>query len=268
MSGRLAIIAGGGGLPAALAAADPGACCIAFEGAEVTLPEDRVSRHRMERLGDLFAALRAEGVSRVVMAGAMSRPAFDPAALDVTTTGLLPHLMAAMQQGDDHLLRYVIRMFEEEGFAVVGVTDILPDLIAAPGLLAGEDPTAIARKDIARGRAILEALSPHDVGQGCVVAGGLCLGIETLQGTDALLRFVGETPAHLRREGGGVLIKRPKTGQDLRVDMPTIGPDTLRAAARAGLDGIAIAAGGVLLLDRAEILSLCRDHGLFLLADP
>jgi DUF1009 family protein len=268
VSDRLAIIAGGGGLPAALAEADPSALCIAFEGAEVALPETRVTRHRMERLGDLFDALNAEGVTRVVMAGAMARPSFDPALLDVTTTGLLPHLMAAMQQGDDHLLRYVISMFEERGLTVIGVADVLPDLTAEAGILAGEAPTATARSDIARGRDILEALSPHDVGQGCVIGAGLCLGIETLQGTNALLRFVGDTPAYLRRDGGGVLVKRPKTGQDLRVDMPAIGPDTIRAAAAAGLDGIAIAAGAVLIIDRPAVLSLCREHGLFLLAEP
>ena len=117
------------------------------------------------------------------------------------------------------------------------------------------------------GFAILGALAPVDVGQGCVVAGGLCLGIETLQGTDALLRFVAATPEALRGDRRGVLVKRPKDGQDLRVDMPAIGPATVQAAAEAGLEGIAIEAGRVLLIDRPALVEACEATGLFLLAE-
>ena len=111
---------------------------------------------------------------------------------------------------------------------------------------------------------ILLALSPLDVGQGTVVAGGLCLGIETLQGTDALLRFVGETPGHLRRGSGGVLVKAPKRGQDLRVDMPVVGPDTVRNAAAAGLEGIFASAGKVLIVEQDATRAALAETGLFL----
>ena len=147
---RLGIIAGGGALPAALAAADPDALCVAFSGAEIALPETRIQRHRMEHLGALFYALREAGVTRVVLAGAMSRPALDPAALDPVMAALAPRIMAAMQGGDDGLLRLVIAIFEEQGFAVTGAHDLLPDLTAAPGLLTGPEPTDTARADIAR----------------------------------------------------------------------------------------------------------------------
>jgi len=269
MSGAgIGIIAGGGGLPRALADALPDATCIAFQGAEVQITEDRLARHRVEHLGGLFTALRDAGVTQVVMAGAMSRPALDPSALDPVMMALAPRIMGAMQGGDDALLRLVIAIFEEQGFEVIGAHELLPDLTAAPGLLAGGAPDDTARTDIARGGEILTALGPVDVGQGCVVAGGLCLGIETLQGTDALLRFVADTPAHLRPATGGVLIKRPKPGQDLRVDMPAIGPDTIRAAHASGLAGIAIAARSVVLIDRPALLKAADDTGLFILADP
>ncbi|MEC7300770.1 MAG: UDP-2,3-diacylglucosamine diphosphatase LpxI [Pseudomonadota bacterium] len=251
-----------------MAQALPDAHVVAFEGAQVVVPEDRLDRHRIENLGGVFDALRTAGVSRVVMAGAMSRPALDPAALDPVMLALAPRIMMAMQGGDDALLRLVIAVFEEQGFAVVGAHELLPDLTAGDGLLAGPAPSDRARADIARGRDILTALGPMDVGQGCVVAEGLCLGVETLQGTDAMLRFVGETPGSLRGTRRGVLVKRPKPGQDLRVDMPAIGPATVEAAAAAGLDGIAIQSGAVLLIDRAELLSMVEAKGLFLLAEP
>ncbi|EAQ03316.1 hypothetical protein OB2597_01812 [Pseudooceanicola batsensis HTCC2597] len=264
---RTGIIAGSGGLPRLLADGLPEARVIAFEGTATDVPEHRLSRHRIERLGALFDDLRAAGVDRVVLAGAMSRPALDPAVLDPVMRDLAPRILQAMQGGDDALLRLVVGIFEEQGFAVIGAHEALPDLTCEPGVLAGPGPSEATRADIARAEAILAALGPVDVGQGCVVSGGLCLGIETLQGTDAMLRFVAETPDGLRGRPGGILLKRPKPGQDLRVDMPAIGPETARAAAAAGLSGIVVAAGRTLLIDRAALCAECDARGLFLLAE-
>lgn len=256
----LAILAGSGALPVALAAQHPEALVITFEGVAAEVVG---CVHRFECLGAVFDHLAAEGVSRVVMAGAMARPPLDPAAFDDTMRALAPRLLAAMQAGDDGLLRFVISLFEERGLSVVGAHELLPALTAAPGWHIG--PETVSEEDVAQANRILAALGPLDLGQGVVVAGGLCLGIETLQGTDALLRFVGETPANLRR-APGVLVKRPKPGQDLRVDMPAIGPETLRRAAEAGLAGVVISPGAVLVLDRAALEAEALRLGLFVSA--
>ena len=265
MSGRLAILCGQGGLPVALAESDSDAVCVAFQGVahDLTGP---VVLHRFERLGEMFADLRARGVTRVVLAGAMSRPALDPAVLDPLMMALAPRLMAAMQGGDDALLRLILSVIEEQGFAVMGAHELRPDLLAAAGHLAGPAPGARDLEDAARAADILMALAPLDVGQGAVVAGGLVLGIETVQGTDAMLEFVGATPAALRRGAGGVFVKASKRGQELRVDMPAIGPDTIARAAAAGLRGIVLEAGRVLILERARTVAACDSAGIFLLA--
>ncbi|PJE28091.1 hypothetical protein PSM7751_02001 [Pseudooceanicola marinus] len=261
--GRLAIIAGAGALPVALAEAEPQAFRVSLAGIDCDLPEETLTRYRFEKLGSLFRGLRDAGVTRVVLAGSLARPEFDKTALDAKMLMLAPRLLKAMGQGgDDSLLRLVISIFEEEGFAVQGAHEVLPELIApTPGLLAGPAPDAQARADATRGAEILAHMAPLDIGQACVVAGGLCLGIETLQGSDALLRYVATTPAHLRR-APGVFVKRPKTGQDLRVDMPAIGPATVEGAHAAGLAAIAIAPGAVLLLDRAALLARAEDLGV------
>lgn len=264
MARRLAILAGAGALPVALAKAQPEALRIVFDGVAHDLPAP-VEPHRFEALGGLFEALERAGVADVVLAGSMSRPPLDPERFDPLMRDLAPRLLAAMQGGDDALLRLVISLFEERGFKVLGAHEVLPDLVCGGGLIGGPTPSAQAETDASRGADILLALSPLDIGQACVVAAGLCLGIETLQGTDALLRFVADTPAALRR-GRGVLVKAPKRGQDLRIDMPAIGPETVHGAARAGLEGIVIAAGRVLVLERAATLAALRDTGLFLQA--
>jgi UDP-2,3-diacylglucosamine hydrolase len=264
--GRLGIIAGSGTLPVLLAEAYPDAYCLSFEGTDCSLTDAILTRYRYEKLGSVFTALRAEGVTRIVMAGATTRPVLDMKQLDLTVMALAPRILKAMSGGrDDALLRLVISVFEEQGFAVVGAHDLLPDLTAQAGVLSGVALSKHARADSDRGREILDGLAPLDVSQACVVAGGMCLGIETIQGTDAMLRFAASTPDRLRR-GKGVLCKFPKSGQDLRVDMPAIGPETLRRAAEAGLEGIVIAAGRVLLIERKTLLSLSAELGVSIIA--
>jgi DUF1009 family protein len=264
---RLAILAGQGGLPQQIARAHPDALFVHFEGLAVELPGNDGFATSYERFGEMFDGLHAAGVTEVVFAGGLARPSLNPANFDAKMMQLAPRFMAAMQGGDDGLLRAVIGAFEEEGFAVRGAHQLLPDLTAEPGLLAGQEPSEADRRDIARARAILDALGPLDVGQGAVVAEGQALGVETAQGTDAMLGFVAQTPAKLRQRAGGVLVKAPKPGQDLRIDMPAIGPATVQAAAAAGLAGIAFNAGQVLLIDRAVLLSAADAAGLFLLAE-
>ncbi|MDO6732229.1 UDP-2,3-diacylglucosamine diphosphatase LpxI [Marinovum sp. 2_MG-2023] len=265
MTGKLAILAGSGDLPAALAMAYEDAVCVVFDGVDAPMP--RVdARHRFEAFGGFLDDLTARGVDRVVLAGGIGRPPLNPATFDPFMQKLAPRLLAALQGGDDALARLVIDVFEGAGIAVVGAHDLLPELTAAPGALVGAELSPQNRADCDRANDILRALSPLDVGQGAVVANGLALGIETQQGTDAMLHFVAATDASLRGKGG-VLVKRPKAGQDLRVDMPAIGPDTVRAAAAAGLDGIVIAARQVVLIDRTGLIAAAQEAGIFVFAD-
>ena len=264
---RTAIIAGQGRLPAALAAGMTEPPLVAAldgfapEGLTVDL------RFRVERLVPFLRALERDGVGQVIFAGAVTRPRLDPALLDEATAGLLPRLMAAMQQGDDATLRVVIELFEEFGFTVAGVEDVAPALLPGAGVLAGS-LTPRDEADAERAAAIVAALGAVDVGQGAVVAQGLCLGVEALPGTDALLAQVAGIGA-LRPDparGRGVFYKAAKPGQDRRIDLPTIGPDTLRAVAAAGLGGVAVEAGSVICLELDEMKRLAGELGLFLWA--
>lgn len=261
--GKLAILSGGGALPVMIAQAHPDAVRVVFEGVAHDMPKP-VDLHNIAKMGGIWQALHDAGVTRVVFAGGLGRPALNPADMDAGMMSIAPRLLAAMQQGDDALLRLIIAVFEEQGFEVVGAHEVLPGLCAPEGLLGGPEPDEAALADTEKAKEVLAALAPVDVGQGCVVAAGLCLGIETLQGTDALLGFVAQTPGKLRR-GKGVFVKAPKVGQDLRVDMPAVGPDTVRRAAEAGVAGIVVAAGNVVLIDQPGVKAALEETGLFLL---
>ena len=265
---KTALIAGRGALPAALASAMPEKPLVtSMEG---HAPEGLVVdlSFRVERLVPFLRALEREGVEEVVFAGAVTRPRLDPALLDADTASLLPRLMQAMAAGDDATLRVVIALFEEFGFAVAGVEDVAPALLPGPGVLVG----TISEQDKAdalRAAEIVQALGAVDVGQGAVVVQGLCLGVEALPGTDAMLEAVAGLKPGLRPDparGRGLAFKAPKPGQDRRIDLPTLGPETLRAVAAAGLGGLVFQAGGVICLDLAGMKRLGGELGLFLWA--
>jgi DUF1009 family protein len=259
-----AIIAGQGRLPVLLAghlaAAGTPARILALDGFPPEAPG--AESFRLEHLGTALKSLRDGGTSDVVCAGAVRRPAIDPARIDALTAPLVPRIAAAMGQGDDFLLRTIIAIFEEAGLRVLGAHQVMPGLTLPAGPCTRTPPAPGWDADLARARAILEALGPLDLSQSCVVAGGLCLGIETQQGTEALLRFVAETRAPVRPGPGGVLVKRSKPGQDPRIDMPAIGPETIDQAVAAGLVGIEVQAGGVLMLDAAEARRRADAAGL------
>ena len=267
---RTALIAGRGALPAALMAAmDAAPVICALDG----FPPDALAVDqvfRIERLAIFLNWLVDQGVDRVVFAGAVQRPRLDPSLMDPQSAQILPRMMAAFQNGDDATLRAVVSIFEEWGLAVVGVADIAPHLVPGPGVLAGRT-AAVDDRDAARAAAIVDALGRVDVGQAVVVQQGLCLAVEVLAGSDAMLDTVAQLPATLRPDparGRGVLYKAPKPGQDHRIDLPTLGVQTVQRAATAGLAGIAWQAGGVICLDLPGMIRAADEAGLFLWARP
>ncbi len=261
---RIALIAGEGRLAPAIASALDDPLVYALDGLS---PAVAAKPFRLERLVPFLDELLDQGATEVVFAGAIRRPRIEPELFDARTMAIVPRIVMGMQSGDDAALRAVIEVFEESGLKVLSVDEILPDLVPGEGVLAGE-PGPRDHKDAARAAEIVRGLGPLDVGQGAVVAQGLCLAIEALPGTQAMLEFVG-LHAGLKPDpkgAKGVLYKAPKPGQDRRIDLPTIGPDTVAQVAAAGLGGIVWEAGGVILLERETAIAAAQDAGLFLWA--
>ena len=264
----LGILAGGGALPgevaAAAAAAGRPVFIIGLEGfadPAVLAPWP----HEVIRItagGRILATLRAHGCQDIVMIGPVRRPSLLGLRPDAEGARLLARIGRAAFAGDDGLLGAVIRVFGEEGFRVIGAQDVLRDVLACAGILTQAAPDELALADIRRGIAVVRALGGADVGQGCVVQQGVVLALEAAEGTDAMLARC----AALARPGpGGVLVKLLKPGQERRADLPTIGLETVRGAAAAGLRGVAFEAGVTILADREAAIAAANAAGLFLL---
>lgn len=294
----LALIAGEGALPAAVAAAQPRPPLVcALQGHAPDGLEPEIS-FRLETLGGFLATMRARGVTQVCLCGSVRRPRIDLGALDDATLPLVPRLRDALQQGDDGALRVVIAILEEAGLEVVAAHEAAPDLLPSAGVLTQARPGPETAAEAALGARVVAEMGAVDEGQACAIRGETVLAREGPDGTDAMLARLGpprETPparpagepfgwaADLMgdvlggaadwlsgqdvdddRPRAGILYKAPKPAQDRRADLPAIGPRTAESVARAGLAGIVIEAGGVMVLERAKMLAALDRAGLFL----
>ena len=265
---NLGILAGGGHLPLQVAkAAKAGGRSVFVVGLEgfvdkSWLPDWPHEIVRMGAAGRIKAALLEHGCRDLVLIGPVRRPSFFDMRPDLECTRILARIGKSAFMGDDGLLAAVVKVIGEYGFRVLGAHEVLKEALAPEGLLTRAAPDATAMADIVRGIAVARALGAVDVGQGCVVQQGVVLAVEAAEGTDGMLRRCRTLalPAF-----GGVLVKVVKPGQDRRIDLPTIGPATIAAAAEAGLRGIAFEAAGAILVNRTASIAAADKAGLFLL---
>jgi DUF1009 family protein len=277
ISSPVGLIAGGGVMPFAVADSLVGRginpVLFALRGSCDPAKVERFRHHWISvgQLGRALKLFRAENCRDLVFIGTLVRPALSEIRLDWATLRVIPRVIAAFRGGDDHLLSGVGRIFERSGFRMVGIKDVAPDLLMPEGCVTRAAPDENAASDIARGRAVLHALSPFDIGQAAIVIDGHVVAVEDIEGTDGLLARV----ARLRAEGRiraktarGVLVKAPKSGQDLRFDLPTIGPRTVEGAAAAQLAGIAIVAGNTIVVEPQIMIETADAAGLFVTGFP
>jgi DUF1009 family protein len=268
----LGIIAGGGDLPRAVAqAARDGGRAVFVVCLTGSVTEDWAADfpHAWCGIGEpgrVVKALSGAGAADVLLAGKVDRPKFSELKLDARGVLLLPKVIAAARQGDDALLRFLAGFFRDAGFRPVGVAQAAPGLVCGEGPVGRLQPDENHRRDIARAFAIVKALGALDVGQAAAVCEGLALAVEAAEGTDAMIARIGTLREALRgtaQKKRGVLVKALKPTQDALTDMPVVGVSTVRGAAAVHLAGIAVQAGGALILDRAGVAAEADRLGLF-----
>ena len=272
ISSPIGLIAAGGVMPFAVAdsltARGINPVLFAVRGACDPVRVERFRHHWISigQLGKATKLFRAENCRDLVFIGTLVRPALSEIRLDWGTLRVLGRVWAAFRGGDDHLLSGIGRILEQDGFRMVGIKDVAPDLLMPEGRLTLKSPDENAMADIAKGRDVLGALSPFDIGQATVVIDGHVVGVEDIEGTDGLLARVARLRAEGRiraRTARGVLVKAPKSGQDLRFDLPTMGPRTVEGAAAAKLAGIAIVAGNTIVVEPQAVIETADAAGLF-----
>jgi DUF1009 family protein len=271
------VIAGGGAMPFAVADSlrarglDP--ILFALRGVCDPTAAERFRHHwiAVGQYGRAKKLFRAENCKNLVFIGTLVRPSLSEVRLDWATLFVMGRVWSAFRGGDDHLLSGVGRIFEQDGFRLLGLKEVAPDLLMPEGCVTLTAPDQDAMADIARGREVLRALGPFDIGQAAVVIDGHVVGVEGIEGTDELLKRIASLREGRRIRapaGRGVLVKAPKSGQDLRFDLPTVGSQTVKGVAAAGLAGLAVIAGNTVVADPQAMIEAADTAGLFVTGLP
>ncbi|HKJ61740.1 MAG TPA: UDP-2,3-diacylglucosamine diphosphatase LpxI [Hyphomicrobiales bacterium] len=266
---RLGVVAAGGTIPIAVCEVAQKNGIDVYVAAIKGIADPAIERFphswvRLGELGNLLNTLKSAKCAEIVIVGAIKRPDLWNVGVDFGFIWHLPTILSLTRGGDDSLLKRVVKFFEGQGFTVRGAHEIAPELLAPSGPFGRISPTEENHHDMRRGFALLAALSPFDIGQGAVVARGHVLAVEAAEGTDEMLKRCETLQQWGGRKRAGVLVKAPKSDQELRVDMPVIGPRTVEFAAKAGLAGIAVASGRVMIANQAEMIALADRHELFI----
>ena len=272
----VAVICGGGAFPAAVADA------ISKQGRPVYLfllqgfADPALARypHEWTKLGSLakfVGSSRKFGAKELVIIGSVVRPRLSQVGLDWKSVLLLPRLAKLFLGGDNNLLSGVAKIFEENGLILRGAHEVAPEILMPEGIATNIAPTSQELDDIEVGRGFLEAIDRFDVGQAVVITGKRVVAMEGAEGTAGMLERVAEMRSNGRlrlKEREGILVKLPKPSQDRRLDLPAIGIDTIMQAKHAGLAGIAVEAGGSLVLDAQKFIEAADAAGIFVKALP
>jgi hypothetical protein len=270
---KLGIFAGGGDLPARIAdtcrRSGRPYVVLALQGfADMDLEGHPHHKVGMGEAGKAIDLLKAEGARDIVFCGRVQRPNWQDIKVDWTGMKLLPRLAIAGARGDDALLAFIVKEMEGYGFRIVGPDQVLGALLAVSGVWTTAHPSPEDLADVKRGREVAATLGQLDIGQGAVVSRNLVLAVEAAEGTDRMLARVRDLPPEFlgtpmaRR---GVFVKMSKPGQERRIDLPTVGAETVKRCAEAGLAGIAVEAGGALVLDREAMVKAADEAGMFML---
>jgi DUF1009 family protein len=292
----LALITGRGGLPAAVVnsvSLRPLICVVDGHIPKSLTPD---ISFRIENLGTLITTLRNAGITELCFCGAVDRPKIDLSEVDEATSPFLSILAGAVARGEDSSLRAIIGIFEKSGFKVRGAHELAPDLLPPLGVLTITPLPQQAHSDVKLALTAITTNTKLDLGQSCIIRDGSVLAVEDTRGTDAMLEDVKISVEPTSAEPhdpffdmmdiaggylenaadwlsgqveekniiGGMLFKTPKVNQDFRIDLPTIGPDTVEKAIEARLGGIVISHGDVLVLDKNSVIEKLNDAGMYL----
>ena len=211
--------------------------------------------------GKMLKALAKNNAHEVVLAGGVKRPSFRELIPDWEGAKIMARL-AIKKMSDDNMFRAVIDEIERHGFKVVGIEEVVPDMMFSEGVYGKMKPTAEDMDDIRRGIKVAKALGAVDVGQAAVVQEGMVLAVEAIEGTDMML----SRAATVKKKGKApVMVKVLKPGQDKRVDLPAIGLQTIEQLKKYGIKGIAVEAGGILLIEREAVIRMANEAGIFII---
>tara|TARA_B100000989_G_C19510832_1_gene458946 strand:- start:384 stop:1208 length:825 start_codon:yes stop_codon:yes gene_type:complete len=222
--------------------------------------------YKIVSLGNILTELlklKKMGYYNIIFAGGLERPSISEIKPDINTLKFISKFTKVLLKGgDNRLLTSVIFELERLKFKVLSIRDLLPELFLGNGVISKKKPCSISMKDLKRGEFILKTLSNLDIGQSLIIQQGNVLGIEAIEGTDALIMRVRK---YIKEGVKPTLVKLLKDKQDLRADLPTIGLKTVNLCSKFGIAGIAFSSNKTIFLNNKKLITEINRKNLFLI---
>lgn len=216
---------------------------------------------RIAAAGKIVKFFKDNNVKQLVLVGGMKRPSLTSLIPDGAGLKLLNKLRKFTDAGDNKLFSVITEFLEENGFELLGVHEVVPELLADKGVLGKVEPDKHGLQDIEYGKNIAQEIGRLDIGQAAIVQNGVTLGVEAFEGTDALITRCGNLQFD---DHGAILVKIKKPKQDRRIDLPSIGTKTIERLHEFNYKGVAVEAGDSLILDKEETIKLADKLGIFI----
>ncbi len=262
---KLGVIAGKGDLPKELAKlyiANGGECFIASINPKVNLDGDFVYKaFALGSVSGIIGYFQEMGVENIVIIGGIDRPDLTSLKLDIAGSALIARILKQKVLGDDNVLRTISEYIESKGFKVISPQKILSLSNYEIDMISNKISSKQDKEDIKIGKKVITSLGEIDIGQSVIVCDGYVLGIEAAECTDNLIK---RCELLRKKKNGGILVKMSKSKQDMRLDVPVIGPKTIFYLAKHGFNGVAIEKERVIVINPKQTQKLLNDNGLFI----
>ena len=221
---------------------------------------------KITELGKAMSILKKNNCKNIIFIGKVKRPEISLLKFDRKTLFYLPRLFSAFKNGDGNILNEVIKIFKENKIKVLNSMKFTPELIFRDGSINKVKINNIDKNSVTKGVSIIKSLSKFDIGQSVVINNGYVLAIEGPEGTDETIRRSSHLSKKYNLKNKSILIKFPKAKQDLRVDLPTIGLDTVKNCIKANIKGIAVKRSQNIILDKDKIINLTKKNNFFIIS--
>ena len=221
---------------------------------------------KITELGKAISVLKKNNCKNVIFLGKVERPEISLLKFDRKALFYLPRLFSAFKKGDGNILKEIIKIFKENKLNVVNSMKFTPELIFKNKSINKVKINNTDKSSISKGVRIIKSLSKFDIGQSVVINNGYVLAIEGPEGTDETIKRSLHLSKKYKLKNKSILVKFPKANQDLRIDLPTIGFDTIKNCIKANIKGIAVKRAQNIVLDKDKIISLVKKNNFFIIS--
>ena len=221
---------------------------------------------KITELGKAISILKKNNCKNVIFIGKVERPDISLLKFDRKALFYLPRLFSAFKKGDGNILKEIIKIFKENKLNVVNSMKFTPELIFKDKSINKAKINNTDKSSISKGVKIIKSLSKFDIGQSVVINNGYVLAIEGPEGTDETIKRSLYLSKKYKLKNKSILIKFPKANQDLRIDLPTIGFDTIKNCIKANIKGIAVKRSQNIILDKDKIINLVKKNNFFIIS--